>query len=94
MVQLTFLNENLFNKFDRYSVRVDDEELKIGTLKTVLLSNSAALYPTNVKDFFAFLPNCVSDDCDQVCKKSSYVLLVSLYVATRKYRLFLSTNVT
>jgi hypothetical protein len=28
MVQLTFLNENWFNKFDRYSVRVDDEKLK------------------------------------------------------------------
>jgi hypothetical protein len=28
MVQLTFLNENCFSKFDRYSVRVDDEKLK------------------------------------------------------------------
>jgi hypothetical protein len=27
-----------------------------------------------VKEFFAFLPNCVSDDCVQVCKKSSPVI--------------------
>jgi hypothetical protein len=76
MVQLTFLNENWFNKFDWCSVQVADNTPKNRYVENGIVYLHCYIHGILCKSecTTCFFPNSVSDDCDHNYKKSSPIM--------------------